>query len=120
MAAFDYSRMASTANRLIDRFGRAMAIRRAGVETGPPHDPTFEPPTDHACRGVVLDFDNREIDGTLILATDRRVYLSLAGLEIEPSASDRLVVGTDSLSIERVKPLAPGGIALLYEIHARA
>lgn len=120
MERFDYSRIVDSANRLIDRFGRGLSIRRAGGETGPAYDPVFEPPSDHPCRGVVLSYDSKEIDGTLIRTNDRKVYISVAGLDIVPTASDLLNSGGEVMSILSVKPLAPGDVTVLYEIQARS
>ncbi|WP_146617680.1 hypothetical protein [Rhodoplanes serenus] len=119
MSAFDYARSRATADRLIARFGQSGAIRRAGAPSGDPWNPTAGESTDHPCALVVLAYDTREIDGTLIRSSDRKVLVAAGGLAVEPTAADRIVIGGTALEIVRVAPLAPGGTVVLYEIQAR-
>lgn len=120
MSAFDYGRSRATADRLITRFGQAGTIRRAGTPTGDPWNPTPGTPVDHACNLVVLDYMAREIDGTLIRSTDRKVYVAAFGLAIEPTEADRVVIGGAALEIVNVMTLAPAGTAVYFELQARA
>lgn len=120
MAGFDYARSRATADRLITRFGQQGAIRRAGAPSGDPWNPTPGTSTDHACILVVLDYAASEIDGTLIRATDRKVYVAAGGLAIEPMESDRVVIGGAALEIVRVTTLAPAGVAVYFELQARS
>ena len=119
MPAFDYTRSRATADRLIARFGQAGAVRRSGAPSGDPWNPVPGSPTDHPCTLVDLDYTAREIDGTLIRATDRKVLVAAGGLAVEPSVADRIVIAGTALEIVRVSPLAPGGTIVMYEIQAR-
>jgi hypothetical protein len=118
--AFDYGRSKATADRLIARFGQAAVLRRPGAPSGPVYDPTPGEPTDYACTIVVLAYDNREIDGTRILSTDKKVLLSKGSLAIEPALSDKLVIGgTEHAIVDPIQPLSPGGVVVLYQVQAR-
>ena len=64
MAKFDYGRSKNTAHRLIDKFGAAGAILRW---------PNYTP--DPITLAVVA-YDNRQIDGNRILASDKRILIS--------------------------------------------
>lgn len=119
MPGFDYARSKATAERLINRFGQAGAIRRAGNATGDDWNPTTGAFTDTACMLVELEFTANEIDGTLIRATDRKVLVSTAGMEAAPTEADKLVIGDNPMDIVAVKPLSPGGLVLLWEVWAR-
>lgn len=121
MTQFDYSRSLAGANRMIARYGKAGFIRRPGTVTGPAYDPTIGEPTDHPARFVVTDYATKDIDGSRVLATDKRVLLSVGSLTIEPTTSDRLVGDGDDngYSIEAVNPVEPGDTVLLYWIQAR-
>ncbi len=119
MPAFDYDRARATAERMISRFGQAGAIRRAGAPTGDAWNPTPGTPIDHACNLVVLDYSAREIDGTLIRSTDRKIYVAALGLAIEPTEADRVVIDGVALEIVNVMTLAPAGTAVYFELQAR-
>ena len=114
----DYLADRADADELIDEFGQSGLLRRP-VTSGPDHDPIEEDPDDHPAVFAVLDYTNSEIDGTRVLATDKKVYLSVAALSIGPTSSDQLVVGGISHAIIRVKPLAPSGTVVLWELQVR-
>ena len=118
MAGFDYSRSRATAERLIARFGMPGAIRRA-VPTGTSYDPDLAD-TDYACQLVVMNYEDREVDGTLILASDKKIYASTAGLPITLERSDKIVASGVAYSIEKLKPLSPGGVIVFWEVQGRA
>lgn len=117
MASFDYARIRATAARLIAKFGQAGAIRRA-TTSGPAYDPETVT-TDHACQLAVMQYTDDKIDGTLIMRGDKLTYLSTAGLSIEPSTADKLMIGGEEHAIVNVKPLSPAGLVVFYEIQAR-
>jgi hypothetical protein len=122
VTAFNYARPRATAARLIERYGQAGVIRRATRSGGNPKDPRTGTTTsaDHAVRLVELDYDNSEVDGTVIRRTDRKMMVSTQGLTIEPTTSDQIVIAGKTFAIVGVKPLSPGGVALYFEIQARA
>lgn len=117
MATFDYARTRATAERLIARFGQAGAIRST-TTSGPPYDPVTTV-TDHACQLAVMEYTDDKIDGTLIMRGDKLVYLSTAGLSIEPGTTDRVVIGGEEHAIINVKPLSPSGLIVFWEIQSR-
>lgn len=121
MSTFDYRRPLATANRLIERFGQIGAIRRTGAPTGPTYDPTPGADVDHPARFVMIEFDAREIDGSRILATDKKALLSPGSLTIVPAITDRLVEanGTVWNIIPPVQPLRPAETTLLYTLQCR-
>ena len=124
MSAFDYTRTRATAERLIARFGQAGIIRRM-VKSGPEWDPTIEP-TDYPCTLVEAEFSIGMVNGSTVLSSDKRMYVSTQGLAIEPTITDQVVIGTDVLTIVPatsggfgVQPLKPAGTVVLYDIHCR-
>jgi hypothetical protein len=118
MADFNYARTRSTAERLIERFGQAGALRRT-TDDGDPFNPGSQTTTDHACTFAILDYAKSVVDGTLIRQTDQMAYLSTAGLTIAPETTDRLVVGGTAMTIVSVKPLSPAGTVLMWELQVR-
>jgi hypothetical protein len=119
MAAFDYARPKATADRLIARYGQSATLRRP-TSSGTAYNPTEGEPDDHPVTVVVTDYSNREIDGTRVLATDKKVLLAVDDLAITPTPADKLLIGGVSHSIvSPVRPLAPGGTVLYYELQVR-
>lgn len=117
MAAFDYARARSTAERLLARFGQSGTIRRL-VKSGTSYDPVLTP-ADYACTLVDLDYDERQVDGSLIKRGDRMVYLSTAGFTIRPELSDKVLIGGVEHAIMNVMPLAPSGTTVFFQLQAR-
>lgn len=117
MASFDYGRSRAVAERLIAKFGTTGAIRRS-VKTGPDYDPEITD-TDYSCTLVTLEYDDRDIDGTLVLSTDKKIYVSTQGLSITLEKSDRVIADGNAYAIERLKPLSPAGLAVFWEVQGR-
>lgn len=119
MSSFDYGRSASTATRLITRFGQMGAVRRITPGNGPDYDPGPGTPTDYPARFVITEYDNREIDGTRIQATDRKAMVS-PDLEIEPKTTD-LLIGSDGrkLTIVSISPIKPAETVIVWQLQVR-
>ncbi len=76
-------------------------------------------PTNHTVTGVLTSYNQREINGTSILATDFKLLLSPSGMTVVPDTSMKIVDGIDEFTIIHVKPLRPGGVDVLYELQVR-
>jgi hypothetical protein len=63
-------------------------------------------------------FEFDEIDGTVIDRKDRK--LTMEAKNIVPEPGDDLIIAGVLHEIITVMPLDPGGVALLYEVQARA
>lgn len=129
MATFNYARPKATAARLVAKFGQPCTIRRASAEPDEPQTPWDVPadpvnaPTDYAVTAIENVQDVRDMTGTLIGVTKRTLTINATG--VAPLKSDVIAVGVapgdvtaDTVfeEILAVKPLAPGGTALLYEL----
>ncbi|QND47665.1 hypothetical protein HB780_18485 [Rhizobium lusitanum] len=117
MAGFDYAKTRATAEQLIAKFGQQGQLRRI-TASGPDYDPV-QTSEDFACMLVDLDNTQAHIGGTLIQRGGRMVYLSTAGLSIEPTLADRLVIAGVEHAIVDVQPLSPGGIAVFWQLQVR-
>lgn len=119
MSAFDYAKTAQTALRLIERFGQTGALSRP-TSTGPKHTPVPGPPDLHPAKFAVLAFDQKEIDGTRVLATDKKAIVAAAGLAIEPALSDELLEADGSkYRIAAVETLKPATTPVVYVLQVR-
>lgn len=119
MSTFNYAKSAATAQRLLAKFGQTGVLRVPGEPSGPPHNPTPGVPVNHACTFAVLKYENRDIDGTLIKASDKKVYLSTKDLTVAPLTTHTLVIGGADHTIVLVKPLNPAGTEVFYELQVR-
>lgn len=126
---FDYSRSVATANKLVERFGQTIALRREGDSAGPGYEPTREHATFHKLIGV-------EIEGTVLDDTGIRrpvkSWLIRVAEAVQPKSGDKLMLAgslsflanpteanyrTD-VSIGEVKAINPGGVVVLYQVYS--
>jgi hypothetical protein len=117
--SFNYPRAQASALRLIDKFGQAGSIVRDVPGSGPEWDPGEPVPTSFPCTMAVLKFDNKDIDGTLIKATDKKVYIATKEISVVPTTTDKLMIGDYPHTIVRVIPLNPAGTSVYFEVQAR-
>ncbi|MGY2048908.1 hypothetical protein [Methylobacterium sp. JK268] len=125
---FDYGRARRSADRLIARFGGPGAILRAS-DAGSGEDMTngrsaaavaAADPSAYPCTLAVIDYDERDRDGTLIRQQDRRALIAAGGLAIEPTDADQLRDASgDVYAIVTIKPLAPAGMVVMYDVQVR-
>ncbi len=110
MSRFNYSKIAATGKKLIEKFGYDAVIRRTVDSVD----------TDYSIAIVMTDYLPQDRDGELIQQMDRKVIMSAIGLAITPDPeTDRLVEGGRSLQIVTVTPTAPAGTPLIYELQVR-
>lgn len=115
--SFNYSGLAGTSTRLIDRFGSdvILSIKTEGAYnpvTGVSGD-TF---ADSTVKAVKLNFSNSDIDGTLIKMGD--FMLLIDGITTITS-DDKVTVDGVEYVIVRPLPLKPGDTRLLTKAHCR-
>ncbi|MGO7686271.1 hypothetical protein ACC696_16630 [Rhizobium ruizarguesonis] len=81
-----FTRLQATAHRLISTYGQAGSIKRIM-----PPDPIFGgdgAETAYAATLVPMTYDQRYVNGTTILSTDRQLYISSVGLAVVPQVGD--------------------------------
>lgn len=128
---FDYIESQQDADELIEEFGQIGALAR--TITGPPPNewtPGEETTVHHPVKIAVLPIElqdaGRDIDGTLIKASDKQVLASVVGLSITPTTTDILLIdgafvgdeyqGGKACIIVRCNTLSPAGIAVLHDM----
>jgi hypothetical protein len=120
MTAFDYSRPLATANQLIERYGQLGAVETPGERMGPAYDPGEPVPTSTPARFVIVGFEAKEIDGSRVLATDKKALVAPGVLTADPTPADRLVEANGvSWSIVGVDTLRPAETTLLFTLQVR-
>ena len=114
---FDYANTAATALRLLTRFGTAATVKVYGGTAYDPATGTTTPTyADVATTAAVFDYDQKYIDGTLILAGDKRAYLAPAHAAKQ---GDKLAWQSVDYTVVAVKAIAPAGVVVLYEAQLR-
>ncbi len=115
MAAFDYARMALTAEALITRFGATVTFPRTtgGTEPDPVTGEFVEPtPAPVDTIGLLKPYPASLIDGSRILSTDRMLILTDA---VEPLMTDTPQMNGSTLgSIVEIKTSKPTDTTLVY------
>lgn len=118
---FDYAQAAQDADELIREFGQAGTILSTPERDIWDDTPPAAAATD--CTVVVLPIESGQtgydVAGTLIKAGDVQILCSVVGLEKAPTTTDRVVTANGTFNIVRVNPLAPAGVAVLYDIVGR-
>ncbi|KQS55906.1 hypothetical protein ASG17_07600 [Brevundimonas sp. Leaf363] len=121
MPSFDYSRALATANRLITRYGQQGKLSVPADATGPSYDPDESDPDEHDAVFAVLEYDQKDIDGTRVLRTDKKILLAVGTLPLKPATDHHLLdAAGQAYSVMDVQPLSPAGIDLFYWVQGRA
>lgn len=102
MTSSVYTRLQGTAERLIAKYGQSGTVTRIT-----PPDPIFggDPTvTSYPAKLVPMTYDQRYVDGTTILTSDRQIYISSVGLAIAPQVGDIATAGGVDFHIVNVDP----------------
>lgn len=115
-----YSDMASTAHAMLVEFG-APAILTRSVPGA--YDPTTGAPgaatvTSYTGTGAVFEYQQKDIDGTLIQYGDQRAYLSTVGI-INPQTGDTLTFNGVAFQVIASRPLQPALVSVLFDCQLR-
>lgn len=114
-----YTKMATTARKLIAKFGVTYTVtRNASYEEDPVTGAvTAGTETEFSPKGLLTEYDNAMIDGTTIQHGDRLLVLDDT---VEPNLkTDTISVGGKDLNCVRVMPKNPAGVALVYFVQVR-
>lgn len=112
--------MTNTASRIIAKYGQTAILQRPAPLPVHPWDPPAGNPTSYMVTAAVAKYRIDHVDGSLIEANDRRIFMSVDGLTVVPALSDKLVIGGISYTLVGIHPLAPDGVVRFYELQARA
>jgi hypothetical protein len=94
-----------------------VTILRPAAQPQNPWDAPAGAPTEIELRAMVETFTQEQVDGTLIKAGDRNVFLDAT--DIVPTTSDRIVLPEGEFAILSVMPFAPAGVAIYHQLHCR-
>lgn len=110
--SYNYAPISQTAKRIIDKFGRTV-IKRTQTTSGLAYDPTVTN-VDTNIVGAFTSFSNSEIDGTLILARDKKVLTYT-----EVTVADKIVDDSIVYSVVNVEVVQIGTRKIIYKVQVR-
>ena len=115
-----YTGLATTATRLLTDKGQTATWAHDN------NDGTFNPATGektggtttaYSAKGALLDFETRRVDGTAVLATDKRFLMQVGS---KPDVSDTITVNSVAYQVIAMKETNPAGTAVIYEVQLRS
>jgi len=122
-----YARVQATANRLLKGKGQPVTLTHTVPGTyDPATGQVANTTTTQTGTGAVIEWDARQVDGTLIKIGDKRLLLSplnTAGAALTaPALGDTLTdaAGVVYTQVAPLKEVNPAGTACLYDCNLRA
>jgi hypothetical protein len=115
----DYGRMQASVNRILGGAGADVILNSAA--TGEYNAATGQATvtfTAHPSYAVLLDYKQRDIDGTLVKQGDQIAYMP-PSVTASPKTGDTLTIQGVDWKVVQCKPLAPGQVSVLYELQIR-
>jgi hypothetical protein len=74
--------------------------------------------TTQTVKGAAFDYGSEEIDGMIVVAGDKRVYIASSGITA-PKVDDTLTISSIVWTIKRVLDTNPAGTSIMYEVQVR-
>lgn len=121
--SFNYAKTATTANKLLARFGKSWTIK--SITPGAYDTDTGESApteTDATANAVLLDYSNNGMtnaENSLIQVGDKKMLVAAQGLPFVIKAGDLCVSGAEQWRVINVQALKPADITVLYELQVR-
>jgi len=122
----DYNKLRTMADSKIGSFGDDFVVRCMTFGTYDPVADTYATSAaSYDVKGLILNFSQRDIDGTLVQVGDKRVLLSALDSDgvalpaLDTRKNFDIIYSSKVLNVLGIIPLKPGGTILLYKIHIR-
>jgi len=102
---------------LMRDFGSTLTLTRPGVGAYNPATgkTAAATPTSFTVRGVFVNYEDKNVDGTVVRAGDRRLLVSTQGSSTTPAIGDRV----NGLQVVDVRTIAPRGVAIAWACQMR-
>lgn len=105
---------------LINDKGKAFTLRRV---TAGAYAPSTSSGTvsnvDYIVRGLIINYKDRNRDGTQVKAGDRKAIIKAKGLTVAPRKGDFFVVDSKALEIIEVQQVEESGVIVSYHCQIR-
>jgi hypothetical protein len=105
----------------IQQFGMPMTL---STETAGVYDPAtgvISNPTkvESPVSGLIMEYDSKDIDGSVIKIGDKKVLMTASDTTPEPTSDYTLTMGDKDWAVINCNPIAPAGLAIVYEVQVR-
>jgi hypothetical protein len=109
--------LAQDVGRLMQDFGAALTLARPSVGTYNPATGAMpaSTSTNFTVQGVFVNYEDRNVDGTVVRAGDRRLLVSAQGSTTIPQIGDRV----SGLQVIDVRTVAPRGVTIAWACQMR-
>ena len=111
-----YTEALATVAELLAEFGADASIVRSTSAYNPATGAAAQTSTTHTVRALESNHGRSYVDGSLIESGRRAYLIDPNGMTIEPRAGDAFVWGGVSGPVTRAGRVAPGGVAVLFEV----
>ena len=112
-----YTKLASTASRLIKKYGQTLYIVKTGDSTDPVTGVTTSVTKPNIkVNGILQKYPDSLIDGTLIKSSDRLAVIDGGS---KPLIDDRMRIESQNWAIESIQASNPAGTALVFFVQCR-
>lgn len=118
----EYTRSIATALRLITKKGQAVTLT---TKTAGSYNTTTSSvaitETTQSAKGVVTNYDTKDIDGVLVKTDDLLLILAASGVTTKPVPDKTKVTLASGLSytVKAVGDVAPSGESIVYRLQLR-
>lgn len=105
----------------IKQFGMPMTL---SVETAGTYDPatgviSVATTTTYPVDGLVVEYESKDIDGSLIKLGDKKILMTASDTTPEPTSDYTLTMSSIDWAVINCNPIAPAGLAIVYEVQVR-
>lgn len=118
MTSFDYTSLAATATRLLNRFGRALQVKRTTPGTYDPVTGTESGATT-ALYTTIGAFMKITTDYAATHEVQQGDRLLMIDASVAPTLTDKIEMDTAELAIVNVDEINPAGTPLAYRLQVR-
>ena len=111
--------LAATTRRQIEDKGRPITLRLVEAAFDPASGESAPVTTDSEAFGLFSEFEERQIDGSVVRAGDKLLLIAAEGLNAVPTPDYKVVDGADVWNVAHVSAVQPGPTAVLYKLRIR-
>jgi len=121
MSTYDYSTIQTTAQTLIDKYGKAFTLSKTTGGSFVPATNSYSggSTSTYAVNGVLSDYNKNLIDGSSIRFGDKKLIVAAKDLAVTPEANDIIIDSSDNWTIVSVAEVKPASTKLIYELQLR-
>lgn len=73
----------------------------------------------YATYGIITEYRNFEIDGTVIKQGDKRIIIGIPAGMPEPIQDDNLIIGGVTWAVKQCNPVMPSGTSIIFKLQIR-